>query len=198
MKTTTVLSALFLLATALAVVPSTQAMQTPPPCYTMTTSCCGIDPSFAPCCSVVTCPPQPHCAPKGVHTSDFLAYLGPHAGVDLNSDCSVTACQGVTNSCCTVDGAQSNCGAIDLIDAPCNPPVALTTNLAAMALPTPHVRYVLNDDCSVTVYETYDCPAGFWDTSANYDAGQVEVHADTCTIQCACMPMEIAFLQVLA
>lgn len=36
-------------------------------------------------------PPTPTCRETSVATSDFLAYLGPHAGVALQSDCTVDA-----------------------------------------------------------------------------------------------------------
>jgi hypothetical protein len=59
-----------------------------PPPQCLTTGCC-----FAPCpapCYDSCSPPGPvACKPIGVHTTDFLAYLGPHFGVDLDSDCSV-------------------------------------------------------------------------------------------------------------
>jgi hypothetical protein len=59
----------------------------PPPCYTLTTPCCG-GPGFAPCpppCD--ECPPPGPCREFAVATSQLLAYLGPHAGAALHSDC---------------------------------------------------------------------------------------------------------------
>lgn len=130
MRLVSLLAALFLFAAAIAVLPSADAMQTPPPCYSTATSCCGIDPGFAPCCSPVTCPPSPHCStPEG--------------------------------------------------------PVLAT----ATALPLPRVTYTINPDCSVDVYETSSCPAGFQKSTLHYNAKAVEAWADTCVPMCACMPM---------
>ena len=104
-------AALFLTA-PLAFLPSADALETPPPCQTMTT-CCGIEPAFAPCCSPVSCPPPvARCPTLRVHTSDFLAYMGPHASIDVYSDCSASVCLDQTGTCCVLDGALSRCSAI--------------------------------------------------------------------------------------
>jgi hypothetical protein len=69
----------------LPVEPASSAMA--PPCQTIGGSCCTF--GFAPC-------PGPRCVSKEVATSDFLAYLGPHAGVALHSDCSVSVSEAGT------------------------------------------------------------------------------------------------------
>jgi hypothetical protein len=212
MRTISLLAALALAAAMLAAVPSAQALEMPPQCQTMGASCCGIEPGFAPCCNVLTCPPPvARCPTTQLRTSDVLAYLGPHATVETGSDCHADAC--VDSSvcaaaacdpgalCCTVDGAQSACTAIGQPTVCSSPPVPIlmASAQAAVALPLPQVGYHVEDDCSLTVTETYDCPNGFWDAQAYRDLGPVQATLGYCVPMCKCMPLETAALpEVLA
>lgn len=89
---------------ALSVLPASSAMELPPPCQTADMStCCPMDPAFAPCCSVLTCPPPYACQEQQVDETDVLAivlgplgplgmvYTGPHLGARLNGDCTADA-----------------------------------------------------------------------------------------------------------
>ena len=203
MKTTSLLAALGLLATALAVLPSSQAMQLPPPCQTASmTTCCPMEPSFAPCCTLLSCPPPiARCPDADVETTDYLLLAGPYADVETDSDCSANGCLNTNDcsdsncrsgddTCCSLSGTMSYCSNVQPCDG-----AALAASSAAMALPIPHVSYVLHPDCTVTVYETYDCPNGFWDTQSHLRQGPVDAYVDSCTIQCACMPIEIALAE---
>lgn len=190
-KPTTLLAALALLGTALALVPATQAMEYPPQCQTIGGGCCGIEPAFAPCCTVLSCPPPvARCPESRVATSDFLAYLGPHASVATHYDCSADACNDLTASCCSVErgATTSACGSLAVCESP---PVPILMSTRMMAIPVPTVSYTINPDCSVTVTESYDCPNGFWDATIYYTAGPVHLVADNCQPMCACMPQEI-------
>jgi hypothetical protein len=209
MKTTTLLSALALLATALAIVPSSQAMTMPPPCESVTGTCCGIQPADMYCCSVLSCPPPvARCPTERVGIDEVLAltgtywvYSGPHVEVMTNSACTATVCESAT-SCwapaCS-DGTATCCSAGPVMSAtPCDcapsplpPPVATS---AAIALPLPHATASLESDCSVTVGDTWACPNGFDQGTINYDAGPVQVHGDECVPQCRCMPIEGALV----
>lgn len=208
MKTTTLLAALALLATALAIVPSGQAMTLPPPCESMTTTCCGVDPTFAPCCSALSCPPPARCANERVGIDEVLAltgtywvYGGPHVELMTNSACTATACESATScwapacsdgtaTCCSAGPVMSSTPC-DCAPSPLPPPV---TTSAAVALPLPHPTAHLESDCSVTVGDTWACPNGFDQGSINYDAGPVQVHGDECAPQCRCMPVEGALV----
>ncbi|MEA3166304.1 MAG: hypothetical protein QOJ26_1176 [Thermoplasmata archaeon] len=206
MKTQLLIAATVLL-TALAAIPSSQATAVPPPCQTIQSSCC-----FAPCCTVLTCPPPIlRCPTAGTDTLYSLITLGvvpayglPSASANTNSNCSADACVSTndpcnqqscdngTASCCDIDRASYDCTC--QTSKPTAPQV-IETN---MALPTPHPFYQVNRDCTVTTGETYDCPSGFWDSTIYYTAGPVHVVADSCTIMCACMPLEVdAVPQVL-
>lgn len=92
MRAKPLLLALVLAAAALAVVPNAQAadleppgIQPPPQCVTQ--PCC-----FAPCpppCDECPPPSPVRCREVAVSTSQLFAYMGPHAGAALHSDCSV-------------------------------------------------------------------------------------------------------------
>jgi hypothetical protein len=123
MKTHLILVAALLL-TVLAIVPA-QAMQLPPPCQTMTSTCCGIEPAFAPCCTLLSCPPEPNCPEQDIEpvTSAIQLPVGTVVAVETDSDCSATTCvdqeggnvcdeQACAESdatCCTVDGRATGC-----------------------------------------------------------------------------------------
>jgi hypothetical protein len=197
MKATPLLTALLLATTALVILPSAEAMQTPPPCMSVG-GCCGIEPGFAPCCSPISCPPPvAPCPDYDVDTSPLTPYRAPFAGVETDPDCSANACidsqdcsdaacAAGDHACCSIDGTGSFCTDAQPTDL-CSPVLAPT----AMALPLPHVSYAIHPDCTVTVYETYDCPDGFWDSTVHYDAGPADVWADSCGPMCACMPLEL-------
>jgi hypothetical protein len=206
MKTNLLVAAAIAL-TALAVVPPGQAMELPPPCQTASMStCCPMDPSFAPCCTLLTCPPVLHCPTSGTDTVWSLISLGSVPAQDLpvveantNSDCSADACASSNDgcsatdcqdggaTCCEVDARSHDCTC--QTEKPTTPTVPIATSM--MALPTPHPFYQVNRDCTVTAGETYDCPNGFWDSTIYYTAGPVHIVADSCTVMCACMPIEI-------
>lgn len=186
------LTALSLVLTGIAIMPTAEAMQAPPPCQTVAPGCCyysaGADGGFAPCCSPITCPPPVYrCPEKHIATSDFLAYAGPHASVATHNDCSIDVCQGATNTCCTIDGVHSACGTVT-----CGTPIASASSVAIIELPIPRVGATVNPDCTLTVTETWNCPNGFQETTTHYDGKAVEVYADGCAPMCACMPMNTA------
>jgi hypothetical protein len=189
MKALTVLAALSVLAAALAFLPSAQAAIQPCPTYAGG-GCCT---TFAPCCSILTCgPPIARCPEASVDTTDFVQWMGPSASVATHSNCTAGFCvDGAASMCCGgIGGVYAMCNKVDL----CVPPVTAS----AMALPLPHVGAVQNPDCSVTVTETYDCPAGFIDGNVYYTAGPVHVAAGYCFVMCACMPMSSARADPLA
>jgi hypothetical protein len=59
------------------------------PCQVMD-GCCGFQPPEEPCCTVACPPGPPACPEAAVATSDVLAYIGPHFGVALRSNCTVS------------------------------------------------------------------------------------------------------------
>lgn len=186
---------------------STTSAQRPPPCQTMTT-CCGIEPAFAPCCSPVSCPPTPHCREEGIHTSDFLAYLGPHAGADLRGDCSVDVCNDLTG-CCSIDARSTSCGslastasssAIELPD-PCGPtayctgpecPAVAVATTDLLAYLGPHASASLSRDCHADVQERgLRCAIGNGEVERS--VGPATVGADVClpALDCTCDPLPV-------
>lgn len=198
MRAVSLFAALVLVGTAIALVPSGEAMQAPPPCQAMTT-CCGIEPSFAPCCSPVSCPPPVYrCPDLDVDTTQYVLLAGPSAGAETDYDCSANACLNDADCsdascaagdqfCCSLDGAMSYCTQVAFT---CQMPVGPAVS-ARMALPV-RLSYTVNDDCSVTVREDMTCPAGYQVRALHYDAKVADVTVEYCApiIYCTCPPME--------
>jgi hypothetical protein len=204
MRTTIFLTGLAFAAASLAFLPAATAMQVPPPCST-TTACCGIEPDFAPCCSVLSCPPTvARCPDLDVDTSGVGPFRAPWADVETDSDCSANACvnssdcsdaacQAGEHFCCSLQGTLSFCTTLGSADVCAPPPAGAAA--AQTALPVPHVSVVQNDDCSFTVSETVDsCPNGFVESTIRYTVYAVyPVHfeLDQCVPQCACIPLAV-------
>jgi hypothetical protein len=202
MRIALLLSALALAATAASFAPSAAAMQLPPPCQTMTT-CCPLETQFAPCCTLLSCPPTiARCPDLDVDTSGVGPFRAPWADVETDSDCSANACintsdcsdvacQAGEHFCCSLQGTLSFCTTLGSADV-CLPPL---TSAAAVqtTLPVPHVSVVQNADCTFTVYETLDsCPNGFWKDTIRLTEYPVHFELDECVPMCACMPLEAA------
>jgi hypothetical protein len=117
-----------------------------------------------------------------------------HTCVASNSDCNATTCQDSLATCC--DTALVAAHSCTCQESPISPPVAVhlpptASGATTVALPLPHVSAHANRDCTVTVTETYDCPAGFWDTTSYLTLGPIHFVIDGCAPMCACMPIEI-------
>jgi hypothetical protein len=202
MRTTIFLTGLAVAAASLALVPAATAMQAPPPCYA--TTCCGIEPDFAPCCSPLSCPPPiARCPDLDADTSGAGPFRAPWVDVETDSDCSANACvntsdcsdlacQAGEHFCCSLQGTLSFCTTLGATDL-CLPPQA-SAAAAQTTLPVPHVSVVQNEDCSFTVSETVDsCPSGFVEATVSYTVYAVypaHLVLDQCVPQCACIPLE--------
>lgn len=200
MRAPLLLAALAFAAGTLAFLPAASAAQLPPPCYTMTT-CCPMDPSFAPCCSVLECPPPvARCPDLDVDTSAAGPFRAPWVSAETDpdcsanacvntSDCSDAACQAGDHFCCSLQGTLSFCTSLQGSDA-CVPPLASAAAMQA-TLPIPRLSVVQNADCTFTVYGTIDsCPNGFLKDTVHLTVGAVHFAIDECVPQCACIPLE--------
>jgi hypothetical protein len=139
-------AALLLASAALLAAPNATAYQPPPQCMSID-QCCGIEPGFAPCCSVLECPPPLlRCPLVDFDTSDHVQFLGPWVSVQVGSDCSAQAC--LQTTCCSLDGRWSHCSAVALSNGLC---------------PSEHddgngLRITVSATCEVVVeYKPYDC-----------------------------------------
>jgi hypothetical protein len=186
MRTPILLAAFALASAALAFAPPAAAMQLPPPCQTLTT-CCPVSADFAPCCTVLSCPPPiARCPETSFDSSDYIQWLGPWVTVATHYDCSATVC--LETTCCTLDGTQSACSTLGV----CLPPLAGAAS-AQTSLGVPRVNVVQNEDCTLTVTETMDsCPNGMVKSTIHYTAYPVHFELDQCEPVCACIPLAAA------
>ena len=163
MRTAILLTALAVAASVLSVAPAATALESPPQCQTIGSGCCGIEPAFAPCCSIVECPPPVACPETRFDSTDYLQFAGPWVTAATHYGCSAEACLQPT-TCCYLDGRASRCTSLSVATSAIEPPNPCgPTALCQGPCPsTPYddglLRIEVGPDCHVLVeYKPYDC-----------------------------------------